>query len=96
MTLRFLSLAKIELDQSFEYYEFQKPNLGEDFLKEVRLAIQRIKNQPTAWTLISKRTRRCLLNKFPFGIVYQIREEEILILAIAHLHRKPGYWKKRF
>lgn len=43
MTLRFLSLAKIEIDQSFEYYEFQKPSLGEDFLNVVRLALQRIK-----------------------------------------------------
>ena len=95
MTLRFLSIAKIELDQSFEYYESQKPKLGESFLQEVRQGVNRIKNHPTAWTRISKRTRRCLLNKFPFGIIYQIREDEILVIAIAHLHRKPNYWKSR-
>ncbi|SIS84669.1 type II toxin-antitoxin system RelE/ParE family toxin [Belliella pelovolcani] len=95
MTLRYLSLAKIELDQSYEFYESQKPKLGARFLREVRQGIKRIENQPTAWTPISKRLRRCLLNKFPFGIIYQIRENEILIIAIAHLHRKPNYWKSR-
>ena len=48
----------------------------------------------SAWSNISKRTRRCLLNKFPYGVIYQIRDEEILVLAIAHLHRRPGYWNK--
>lgn len=94
MEVRFLSIAKIELDESFAYYESQKPGLGQDFLEEIFLTVKRIKDNPTAWSEISKRTRRCLVNKFPYGIIYQIRNEEIMVLAIAHLHRKPGYWNK--
>ncbi|MCH7398347.1 type II toxin-antitoxin system RelE/ParE family toxin [Belliella sp. DSM 107340] len=94
MIIRFLSPAKVELDESYAYYESQQFGLGEVFLKEVMLTINRIKENPSAWSNISKRTRRCLLNKFPYGVIYQIRDEEILVLAIAHLQRKPGYWNK--
>ncbi len=93
MTLRFLSIAKIELDQSFEYYESQKLKLGESFLQEVRQGVKRIKNQPTAWSRISKRTRRCLLNKFPFGIIYQLTEFGEKNMYHADETRKSEYFK---
>ena len=95
MEVRFLNAAQIELDEAFYYYEEQIEGLGHDFIKEVLATVKRIKNNPEAWTQLSVRTRRCLTHRFPFGIVYQLRENEILIVAIAHLHRKPGYWKNR-
>lgn len=95
MDIRFLQAAQYELDDSFDYYEQQSNGLGYDFLNEVLAAIKRIRYNPEAWTQISERTRRCLLNRFPFGVIYQIRDKEILIVAIAHLHRKPKYWKDR-
>ena len=95
MNVRFLKTAQIELDESFDYYEEQIEGLGHDFIMEVLATVKRIKNNPKAWAQLSVRTRRCLANKFPFGIIYQVRDNEILIVAIAHLHRKPGYWKNR-
>lgn len=94
MIIRFLSPAKVELDESYAYYESQQNGLGQNFLDEVFFAVNRIKDNPMAWTKISKRTRRCLVNRFPYGIIYQIRNEEILVLAVAHLHRRPKYWKE--
>jgi len=95
MDVRFLTTAQIELDESFDFYEEQIEGLGYDFIMEVLATVKRIKNNPEAWTQLSARTRRCLINRFPFGIIYQVRDNEVLIVAIAHLHRKPGYWKNR-
>ncbi len=95
MEVRFLKTAQIELDESFDYYEEQIHGLGHDFMMEFLAAIKRIKNNPKAWARLSLRTRRCLVKRFPFGVIYHIRDDEILIVAIAHLHRKPGYWKNR-
>ena len=95
MRIGFLELAQIELEESIEYYNYELPGLGEAFLTEVLNALDRIGKYPEAWQPSSKRTRRCQTRRFPYGIMYQIRKDEILVVAIANLHRKPGYWKDR-
>jgi len=95
MRIRFLEIAQIELDDAVEYYNYEVPGLGESFLTEVLNALDRIGKYPEAWQPSSKRTRRCQTRRFPYGIMYQIRKDEILVVAIANLHRKPDYWKDR-
>ncbi|MFP4573965.1 MAG: type II toxin-antitoxin system RelE/ParE family toxin [Desulfobacterales bacterium] len=95
MKINFLEIAQIELDEAIEYYNYEVPGLGDAFLAEVLNAIDRIGRFPEAWGPCSKRTRRCRTRRFPYGVIYQIRDQEILIVAIANLHRKPGYWKDR-
>jgi toxin ParE2 len=95
MRIRFLEIAQIELDDAYEYYNLELPGLGEAFLSEVLNALDRIGKFPEAWQPSSKRTRRCQTRRFPYGIMYQIRKDEILVVAIANLHRKPDYWKDR-
>jgi toxin ParE2 len=95
MRIRFLDIAQIELDQAIEYYNYESPGLGDEFLTEVLKVIDRIGEFPEAWHRLSKRTRRCQTRRFPYGIIYQIREEEILVVAVANLHRRPDYWKER-
>lgn len=95
MKINFLEIAQIELDDAIEFYNYEIPGLGDAFLTEMLNALDRIGEFPEAWHRISKRTRRCQTRRFPYGIIYQIREQEILIVAIAHLHRKPDYWKGR-
>ncbi len=94
MRIRFLEIAQIELDETVEYYNYESPGLGERFLLEVVNALDLIRKFPEAWQISSKRTHRCLVRRFPYGIIYQIRKlsNEILIVAIANLHRKPEYW----
>lgn len=65
------------------------------FAREVFLAIQNIIAFPQAWAPFSTNTRRCLINRFPYGVIYQITDGEILIIAVMHLTREPGYWEKR-
>jgi len=95
MRIRFLEIAQIELDDAIEYYNYEVPGLGDAFLTEVLNTLDRIGKYPEAWQPSSKRTRRCQTRRFPYGIMYQIRRDEILVVAIANLHRKPDYWKDR-
>jgi toxin ParE2 len=93
--IRLLQIAQIELDEAIVYYESQLPGLGVEFLDEFLSCTARIRLFPEAWHLFNKGTRRCLLRRFPYGIIYSISTTEILIFAIAHLHRKPEYWQDR-
>lgn len=95
MKINFLEIAQIELDDTIEYYNYEAHGLGDTFLTEVVNALDRIGEFPKAWHPCSKRTRRCQTRRFPYGIVYQIRKDEIMVVAVANLHRKPDYWKNR-
>ena len=95
MKINFLEIAQIELIEAIEYNNYEIPGLGDAFLTEVLNALDRIGEFPEAWHSCSKRTRRCQTRRFPYGIIYQIREQEILVVAVAHLHRKPDYWQDR-
>ena len=95
MTPRFFAEAREELEEASAYYEGQREGLGEEFAQEVERAIQRILDHPEAWPKVSRMARCCRVERFPFGIVYLILGEELLIVAVMHLRRKPGYWKDR-
>lgn len=95
MKIKFLEIAQIELDDAVNYFNYEVPGLGNVFLAEVISVLDRIGDFPEAWHPCSKRTRRCQTRIFSYGIIYQIRENEILVVAVANLHRKPGYWKNR-
>ncbi len=95
MKLKYHPQARLELNEAADYYEKRQSGLGWDFLEEVQLAIRRILDFPNAWQPLSSNTRRCLTKRFPFGVVYQIKTDEVRIIAIAHLKRRPGYWRSR-
>jgi hypothetical protein len=93
--VRFLTVAEAELEEAMAYYEERESGLGLRFLSEIRNAVDRIVAYPNAWFRLSESTYRCRTNIFPYGIVFQIRDKEILIVAIASFHREPYYWKDR-
>jgi len=95
MKIDFLEIAQIELDDAIEFYNYEAPGLGDAFLTEVLNALDRIGQFPEAWHPCSKRARSCQTRRFPYGIIYQIREQEILVVAVVNLHRNPDYWKDR-
>jgi hypothetical protein len=95
MEIRLLDVAQQELDEAVEYYNAEVSGLGDQFLLEALSAFDRIKEFPKAWHPYTKNTRRCQTRRFPYGIVYEILESEILVIAIAHMHRRPGYWRDR-
>jgi len=95
MKISFLSPAQTGFKEAVDYYNTQSEGLGFEFAGEVRNTLQRIITYPEAWPQLSKRTRRCRCIRFPYGLIYQIRHDEIIIVAVMNLHRNPDYWKKR-
>lgn len=95
MTFSFHPEARAEFDEAVDYYEKCELGLGYDFAVEAAASIQNIVNYPTAWPVIEEDVRRCLVNRFPYGVIYSIEQDEIFILAIMHLRRHPDYWKRR-
>ena len=95
MEIIFLSPARDELNEAIAYYNGQSEGLGYEFAAEVKKTLERIIQYPNAWFKLSNRTHRCRTNRFPYGIIYQIREEKLLIVAVMHLSREPKTWKSR-
>jgi len=77
------------------YYDERLPGLGADFTNEVDAAIECILASPEQWRSIEGGIRRYLIHRFPYGILYTIEDGSILIVAIMHLSREPGYWRHR-
>jgi len=90
---RFTSAALQELRQAILYYEQRETGLGLALLDEIEAAIDRILQYPTAWHPLSPRTRRCRTHRFPFGLIYQVRTDEILITSVMDLRRDPARWQ---
>lgn len=95
MRIEFLAPAEMELIDASSYYNIQSEGLGFEFASEVKKTIERIIQHPESWTKLSKRNRRCRTNRFPYGVIYQIKEETILIVAVMHLSRDPQTWEAR-
>jgi len=95
MRIRFLEAAQREVDDAVAWYDEREEDLGRDFLDELDRAIRRIKSFPLASTEIEPGVRRCLLARFPYGLIYGIDGNLIIVVAVSHLHRQPRYWVDR-
>ena len=88
-------MAQSELNDAFLWYEGQAIGLGYEFLDEFDQSIRFIVSFPELFEQVEKGVRRCILNRFPYGIIYGVDGEEIVIIAVVHLRRAPRYWIKR-
>lgn len=95
MTFSFHPEASEEFFGAIAYYEERQAGLGLDRALEVQAAVRNILAFPSAWPIVEGEIRRCLVHRFPYGILYAIEPAEIWILAVLHLHRSPDYWKHR-
>lgn len=77
--------------------ESSEPGLGYQCAIEIVAAVERIKANPGIWPVLDDQVRCCLVHRFPYGVIYSVDEQksELLILAVMHLHRQPGYWSER-
>ena len=92
---RFLSPAEVEMTEASLFYDDASSGLGSDFLDDVQQAIDRLCSYPQASEAVASGLRRMLLHRFPFSIIYSVEEAGILVIAIAHHGRRPGYWESR-
>jgi len=95
VNVRVLEVAEKELDEAVSYYNNQVAGLGDAFLLEAVAAIERIRQFPDAWHPLGENVRRCRLRRFPYGLIYHADETGVLVVAVAHTHRRPEYWRDR-
>ena len=91
----FHRLAERELNEAAKYYEFQRPGLGDAFLDEVERCLRMIAAHPEAGVIIVGSVRRRLLRRFPYALLYKLKQERIRVLAVMNLKRRPTYWVGR-
>ena len=95
MKLRFLILAQRELDEAVACYNEQAAGSGQEFLDELDRVVRRAVTFPMSCPEIEPGVRRCLLARFPYGLIYGVDRKTIVVVAVTHLHREPRYWVGR-
>jgi plasmid stabilization system protein ParE len=100
LIFRRLPAADLEIFEAAEWYDNQRPRLGDDFTEEVENAFDRICRDPLLYPRVEHFSarddvRRCLLHRFPYLVIYRHRPDEILVAAVSHVRRKPYYWLER-
>lgn len=91
----FHSEAEVELAESAVFYESRVAGLGKSFAAEVERTITLIRSHPDMGSPLGAKVRRLLVRQFPYEVVYRHDNAQVFILAIAHQHRRPGYWRRR-
>ena len=84
-----------EYESAASYYAERDPELQLRFIESIENSIERIVEAPTRWRVIDEDVRRCLAQVFPYGVLYTSEADFILIVAVMHFSREPGYWKQR-
>lgn len=87
--------ASKEVAEAVQWYDEQQQGLGNLFATDAESAIYRLAEFPNLNPEIGKGIRRAIVPVFPYGIIYKVYEDHLIVYAIAHLHRKPFYWKNR-
>lgn len=92
---RLLSEARRELEAAVAFYDSAHLGLGRDFALEVRALCRRIAESPLAGVEVRPDIRRRILRRFPHAVLYAIENDEVVVVAVAHQKRRPGYWERR-
>jgi plasmid stabilization system protein ParE len=82
--------AVLMAKDAYEWYEEQLPGLGGDFLLELELGYTKILENPTFYSFIENGFRRLLLKRFPYVIIYEILDTDLVVYAVFHTSRNPN------
>lgn len=96
MKARFLEEAEEEMYQAAAFYEGQTDGLGYRFLDDIQACVDRISERPHMGRRVREKFRVVLARRFPFSVIYAYEEATIVIVAVAHQRRRPGYWRDRY
>ncbi|MFM2429512.1 MAG: hypothetical protein RLZZ511_725 [Cyanobacteriota bacterium] len=86
----FRSIIKSEIDQAYEWYESQRPELGDEFLECIHQQVNLICQVPEAYRVIYRDVRRVLVKRFPYAIYYRIISSRIIIIAVIHTRKNQN------
>lgn len=95
MRLQFHPAAELELIEAADHYERQVPGLGLQFEAEIRRATDLLLARPEIGPSVDPQLRKFILSRFPFTLYYRLTGDVLRIEAVAHQHRRPGYWKAK-
>lgn len=98
--IRLHPAADAEVEATAWRYEEREPGLGTEFLVELERVLDLTAQFPDMWPVWPRLkapavVRRALLSRFPFAVAYRSSDDEIVIYAVAHTSRRPGYWRGR-
>jgi toxin ParE1/3/4 len=95
MRYEFHPEALDEFEDAAHYYASCQGGLELRFITCVELTFHRICEAPMRWRLFEQDVRRCLVHVFPYAVLYSIESDYVLIIAVMHCSREPGYWRHR-
>lgn len=95
MRARFLKPAEAEVDEAVAYFDAQRPGLGERFENDLADAVDFVKQHPFSGKRLSQSVRKFGFSTFRYNLIYAVEEHEVVIIAVAHHRRRPGYWYGR-
>lgn len=95
MQIRFHPEVAQELIAAVRWYDSKVSGLGDQFMQAFARGLNVITRSPHIGPVFAATSRRFLLRRFPYGIIYHVTDDNLIVLALAHLKRKPDYWKKR-
>lgn len=95
MRARFLSAAELEVDEAVAYFDTQRDGLGDRFERDLQHTVAFMTAHPQSGQTITGRVRKVRLRNFRYNVIYVIDGDEIVIVAVAHHRRRPGYWQGR-
>ena len=87
--------ALAESKEAASFYGARSSSISRAFTEELEYALFEILQHPEAHPEYLHGTRRLVLRRFPFSVVYSIEQNSVLLVALAHMSRRPGYWRKR-
>jgi plasmid stabilization system protein ParE len=87
--------AEADLEAAREWYNLQRPGLGELFLDAATSAARFISENPEAYQVLHRSARRAPLRRFPFGLIFRVYPKVIVVVAVFHARRDPKVWKQR-
>jgi|tagenome__1003787_1003787.scaffolds.fasta_scaffold19125997_2 plasmid stabilization system protein ParE len=89
------SEAEAEIEEAYQWYEMQRPGLGDEFLVAVRQTLAAVERSPRLYPIIRGKVRRALLSHFPYSILYLAEPESTVVIACFHGKRDPQRWYSR-
>lgn len=93
--LRIRSEAQEEINSAFDWYFQRSPRAAEAFLDEVGTVLAQIVAHPQLYPHYTATTRRRVLERFPYSVIFEEKGDLVLIVAVAHAKRRFDYWKRR-
>ncbi len=87
--------AQLDLEDAYYWYEDQNKGLGSEFIRVIDASLSAIQRNPFAYTSVDKQVRKKLVRKFPYGLFYIVKNENIVVIACFHIKRDPKQWKRR-